>query len=201
MSKDKRQKAVQLLAKGLNQSEVAKKLGVTRQAVSYWWRSSGFKEEVEAAKAKIKQVEEPQVPVSPELPVQPELQSQNGVDFSREKSSYSAANSLRDYYFNRELRLLNNLENVMMPHALEGSVRAAGLLLKLSERRSKLLNLDLPVHSEVEALRTLVGVQLIPEEMAFEILQVFDKFQASLHDVLTDIANKYPSSPTNNTDY
>lgn len=178
MSKDKKQEAVKLLALGLSQSEVAKKLGCTRQAVSYWWRSKGFKEQVEAEQAKI---ESHKCDSDEELP---NSKAQlNPADIFSKTKSYA----LRNLYFTRELNLLNQLEERMLPIALEGSVRAASFLLKLSERRSKLLDLDLQRHQEIEAIKLLAESRLVSEQMAFVLVETLDEFEANLQTKLKNL--------------
>lgn len=188
MSKEKKKEAIELLAKGLNQSEVARKLGVTRQTVSYWFKSEDFKKEVEAAKSKLKVERKNQrtslAPLPESLPI-----PENFNKTSEPIPPFSIyEQTSKKYYFSRELAMLNHLEAILMAQASEGSLRAAGLLIKLSERRSKLLCLDIPIYSEIAAFEKLAKV--LPYEILDGVVSSFEELEQKLESLLMPLSEK-----------
>jgi len=147
LSKAQKSAAIGLLAKGLTQSETARKLGLSRQLISHWLKSPEFQAEVERERKSILVLEEPhQEEKKPELISVEKIQT-----LSEPITSFKSA--LRK----REVDLLEKIELNLLPQLLEGGgVRVASVLLKLSERRSKLLGLDLPSWDILQAFETLV---------------------------------------------
>lgn len=173
MTKDKdkhkrKKRAIQMLASGLNQSEVAKKLNVTRQTISYWWKDENFKSEVN----KLRDEKDETL-----LPDKQDFIPQS-IDDNLDYKVQS-----REYYFKKEIELLNKIENSILPLLKENSIRAATVLLKLSERRSRLLALDVTPIPEHEAILRLIEGDLLPLEIQKQVLPVFENCQSNLKDV------------------
>lgn len=188
VSKEKKKEGIELLAKGLNQSEVARKLGVTRQTVSYWFKSEDFKKEVETAKSKVKAKRENQrtssAPLSKNLP-----NTENFTKTSEVIPSFPIyEQTSKKYYFSKELAMLDHLEEILMSQASEGSLRAAGLLIKLSERRSKLLCLDIPIYSEIAAFEKLSKV--LPYGILDDVVSSFEELEQKLESLLMPLSEK-----------
>ena len=148
MSKAQKSAAIGLLAKGLTQSETARKLGLSRQLISHWLKSPEFQAEVERERKSILVLEEPH-----QEEKKPELISVEKIQTPISEPIPSFKSALRK----REVDLLEKIELNLLPQLLEGGgVRVASVLLKLSERRSKLLGLDLPSWDILQAFETLV---------------------------------------------
>lgn len=170
-----RRKAIELLALGMTQAETARKLKTSRQNISNWAKSEDFKAEVENIKSENSKVNSPQenlpavVKPKPTFPLPP----------------LSSQSSSREFYLQKELGLLDEIQEIMMPHVREGSVRAAGLMIKLSERRSKLLALDIqPIH-EIEAAMRLVESNVIPLEIQKAMLDKFKNCQNGIKEIFS----------------
>ncbi|MEL7246233.1 MAG: helix-turn-helix domain-containing protein [Cyanobacteria bacterium J06573_2] len=187
------QEAVRMLASGLSQSETAKKLSISRQNISNWMKSADFKDEIEKLKEnKIKSQQKQTLTTAKKTPhsslpkPEPQVQPQQKV-------------LSREYYFQKELSLLDEIEELMLPHVKEGSIRAAGLLLKLSERRSKLLALDVQPLTEVEAIMRLVQADVVPIEVQKMMLSHFDHCQESIKKAFSlpyqEVTPESPKSP------
>lgn len=147
MSKTQKSAAIGLLGKGLSQSETARKLGISRQIVNHWLKCPDFQREVEKARIDFLAAQEPQ-----EEQKKPEaiLLEKIPIPISEPITTFKSV--LRQ----REIDLLSKIELNLLPQLLEGSLRAASVLLKLSERRSKLLGLDLPSWEILQAFEILI---------------------------------------------
>ncbi len=148
MSKTQKSAAIALLAKGRSQSETARSLGISRQIVSYWLKCPDFQREVERARIDFLTTQEPQ-----QEQKKPEIISVEKIQTPISEPITTLKSALRK----REIDLLEKIELNLMPQLLEGGgVRVASVLLKLSERRSRLLGLDLPSWDILQAFETLV---------------------------------------------
>lgn len=147
MSKTQKSAAIGLLGKGLSQSETARKLGISRQNVNHWLKCPDFQREVEKARIDFLAAQEPQ-----EEQKKPEaiLLEKIPIPISEPITTFKSV--LRQ----REIDLLSKIELNLLPQLLEGSLRAASVLLKLSERRSKLLGLELASWEILQAFEILV---------------------------------------------
>ena len=151
-----RSKAIRLLATGLSQSEASRKLGISRQKLSLWCKKEAFQQELLDAKKKFLQTQvDTKVddtkfdePVKNHQPQPSPLVQIPDLQQLREK----------------ELSLLEKIEAAMLPQLQEGSVRAAIVLLKLCERRSRLLALDQKNYQILEAAEFLSTENVIPPQ-------------------------------------
>ena len=175
MSKQKRLEAIQLLALGLSQSEVARRIGVSRQAVSVWCKDGEFSEQVELKK---KELSETSPKESPSVLQESAISKSNLVPFPRAPNSYQLS---REAGRQQELHFLEEIQNHLLPLLHEGSIRAAAALLKISDQRSKLLGLyqkNLPL---LEAVSQLLGegVMTVDQAVIVEqgVLQLIDKLE------------------------
>lgn len=175
MSKEKRVAAIELLARGLSQSEVARRIGVTRQAVSVWCKDSDFNEQVELKKKELSETSPKQ---SPPVLQESAISKSNLVPSPRSPNSYQLS---REVGRQQELHLLEEMQNHLLPLLHEGSIRAAAALLKISDQRSKLLGLyqkNLPL---LEAVSQLLheGVMSVDQAVIVEqgVFQLIDKLE------------------------
>ncbi len=175
MSKQKRLEAIQLLALGLSQSEVARRIGVSRQAVSVWCKDVEFNEQVELKK---KELLETSSKETPEASSELVPSKSNLVPFPRSPNSYQLS---REVGRQQELHFLEEIQNHLLPLLHEGSIRAAAALLKISDQRSKLLGLyqkNLPL---LEAVSQLLGegVMTVDQAVIVEqgVMQLIDKLE------------------------
>lgn len=147
MSKTQKSAAIILLSRGLTQAETARKLGISRQIVNHWLKCPDFQLELEKARIDFLAAHEPQ-----EEQKKPEaiLLEKIPIPISEPITTFKSV--LRQ----REIDLLSKIELNLLPQLLEGSLRAASVLLKLSERRSKLLGLDLPSWEILQAFEILI---------------------------------------------
>ncbi|MGF1672160.1 MAG: helix-turn-helix domain-containing protein [Rivularia sp. (in: cyanobacteria)] len=170
-----KEQVIRMLASGLNQSEAAKKLGINRQNISYWMKSQEFRDKIENLRKEKKKSEPIQILSPTEVfTVSPAL-SKPDPQPQPQPQTLS-----RQYYFQKELAFLDEIERKMMPYVCEGSVRAAGLMLKLSERRSKLLALDVERIHEVEAVTRLIESNILPIEIQKAMLENFQQCQNNI---------------------
>lgn len=145
MSKAQKLAAIGLLGRGQSQSETARSLGISRQIISYWLKSPDFRREVERATIDFLTVQQEDK--------KPELISVEKIQIPISEPITSFKSALRK----REIDLLETIQSNLLPQLLEGGgVRVGLALLKLSERRSRLLGLDLPNWDILQAFETLV---------------------------------------------
>jgi transcriptional regulator with XRE-family HTH domain len=147
-----RSKAIRLLAAGLTQSEASRKLGISRQKLSLWCKKEAFQQELLDAKKKLLQT-----PIDTKLdePVINQPQTKPLVQ------KVDSKQQLRE----KELSLLENIESAMLLQLREGSsIRAAMVLLKLIETRSKLLGLNQKNYLVLEAAEFLFTENVIPPQ-------------------------------------
>lgn len=168
-----RSKAIRLLAAGLSQSEASRQIGISRQKLSLWCKKDAFQQELLDAKKKLLQkpldtkVDDTKVdePVKNHQPqTKPLVQKVDSKQQLREK----------------ELSLLENIESAMLLQMREGSVRAAIVLLKLIETRSKLLGLNQKNYLVLEAAEFLFTENVIPP-------QRIEKLRAGLQNLESDL--------------
>ncbi|MBD2527453.1 helix-turn-helix domain-containing protein [Nostoc sp. FACHB-133] len=171
MSRTQKEAAIVLLAKGMTQAETARKLGVSRQNVSYWLKCPDFQAEVERVRKSILALQE----VQPQPP-QPQVTLVETIPIPISEPSKTFKCALRE----RELLLLEKIEMYLMPQLLEGSVRAAGILLKVSERRAKLLGLERKPYELLEAFQVLVEEGCIPVSKMSLVRSGLDELQQKL---------------------
>ncbi|RCJ16876.1 hypothetical protein A6S26_32500 [Nostoc sp. ATCC 43529] len=168
MSEDRKKQAIALLAQGLTQSEVARSLSVTRQAVSLWLKSETFRDEVQKARkdflATQNEHKKPEVTLLEKIPAPCDQTSKTFKSILRE----------------RELKILEQIEMHIMPQLQEGSIRAAGILLKVSERRAKLLGLEKKSYDILEAFETLVNEGCAPLSQMLIVSNGLDQIQQQL---------------------
>lgn len=153
MSKTQKSAAIGLLGKGLSQSETARKLGISRQIVNHWLKCPDFQREVEKARIDFLAAQEPQ-----EEQKKPEaiLLEKIPIPIS-EPITTEPTTTFKSALRKREIDLLETIQSKLLPELLEGGgVRVASVLLKLSERRSRLLGLELPSWDILQAFETLV---------------------------------------------
>lgn len=168
-----RSKAIRLLAAGLSQSETSRKLGISRQKLSLWCKKEAFQQELLDAKKKLLQtpidskVNETKVD-EPVINRQPQT---NGLVRRADSKQ-----QLRE----EELSLLENIESAMLPQLREGSIRAALVLLKVSERRSRLLALDQKNYQVLEAVEFLAAENVIPPQKIEILTAGLQKLESDL---------------------
>lgn len=81
----------------------------------------------------------------------------------------------------RELDLLEKIELNLLPQLLEGGgVRVASVLLKLSERRSRLLGLELPSWDVLQAFQTLVSEECADPRQMVIVADGLDQIKKQL---------------------
>ncbi|MEO0840691.1 MAG: helix-turn-helix domain-containing protein [Cyanobacteria bacterium J06643_5] len=100
------EEAIRMLASGLNQSETAKKLGISRQNISNWMKSADFKVRIEKLKEDKRKYQQKQslttvkkTPHSSLSEPEPQVQPQHKV-------------LSREYYFQKELLLLDEIQEL-----------------------------------------------------------------------------------------
>ncbi len=146
MSQDRKKEAIALLAQGATQAQVARSLSISRQAVSLWLKSETFRDEVEKARKIFLTMQHEQE----------KLELNNLVEKIPIPISEPIA-TFKSVLRQRELDLLEKIELNLLPELLEvGNIRVASILLKLSERRSKLLGLELQNYGVLQAFEVLV---------------------------------------------
>ena len=164
-SDSKRVKAIRLLASGMSQAEVARQIGISRQLLSLWYKKSDFQQEILDAKKEI---------------LKKSVQVKTPVEVVETHHSQKTKNDLKEQLRERELDLLAEIEQAMLPLLREGSVRAAAVLLKLSERRSKLLALDQKVYQLLESVEFLVNENVIHPSRLEILAEGMSQLEASL---------------------
>lgn len=153
MSKTQKSAAIVLLSRGLSQAQTARKLGISRQIVNHWLKSPDFQREVEKARIDFLAAQEPQ-----QEQKKPEaiLLEKIPIPIS-EPITTEPITTFKSTLRKREVDLLETIQSNLLPQLLEGGgVRVAAILLKVSERRSRLLGLDLPNWDILQAFETLV---------------------------------------------
>uniref|UniRef100_A0A0C1RD43 Uncharacterized protein n=1 Tax=Tolypothrix bouteillei VB521301 TaxID=1479485 RepID=A0A0C1RD43_9CYAN len=173
MSKSEREKneikkeASKLLATGASQSDVARKLGISRQLLSYWCKSQEFQQEVVEAKQLLqKRMPKEEPPALKPVPTAPEIHPK-----------ISDRQRMRE----QELLLLNDLQSCLLDQLKEeGSIKSVALLLKLSERRCKLLGLDQKPFEIAEAYQILAEEGVLPASQVNYISERISDFQEDL---------------------
>jgi predicted transcriptional regulator len=151
LSKIQKSAAIGLLGKGLSQSETARKLGISRQIVSHWLKCPDFQREVEKARIDFFAAQEPQEPQQEQKKSEAILLEKISIPITTEPIT-TFKSTLRK----REVDLLETIQSNLLPQLEGGGVRVAAILLKVSERRSRLLGLDLPNWDILQAFETLV---------------------------------------------
>jgi transcriptional regulator with XRE-family HTH domain len=148
LSKTQKSAAIGLLGKGLSQSETARKLGISRQIVSHWLKCPDFQREVEKSRIDFLAAQESQEPEAILLEKIP-------IPISKPITTEPIA-TFKSTLRKREVDLLETIQSNLLPQLEGGGVRVAAILLKVSERRSRLLGLDLPNWDILQAFETLV---------------------------------------------
>jgi len=149
LSKTQKSAAIGLLGQGLSQSETARKLGISRQIVSHWVKCPNFQREVEKSRIDFLAAQESQ-----DNQKKPEAIPITTEPITTDPITTTFKSTLRK----REVDLLELIESNLLPELLQsGSVRVAAVLLKVCERRSRLLGLDLPNWDLLQSLETLVS--------------------------------------------
>lgn len=148
MSKTQKSAAIILLSRGLTQAETARKLGISRQIVNHWLKCPDFQLELEKARIDFLAAHEPQE------------EQNNSEAIFLEKIPIPISEPITTFKSvlrQREIDLLSKIELNLLPQLLEGGgVRVAAILLKVSERRSRLLGLDLPNWDILQAFEILI---------------------------------------------
>lgn len=177
MSKTQKSAAIALLAKGLTQAETARKLGISRQIVSYWLKCPDFQREVERTRIDFLVAQEPQQQ-------QQEVQQQTEVTLVEvEKIQipvFEPGQTFKSAFREKELLFLEEIQRCLMPQLLEGSLRAANALIKISERRSKLYGLDLKPYEILEAFQVLVDEGCAPKSQISIVRNGLNQIQEQL---------------------
>jgi transcriptional regulator with XRE-family HTH domain len=168
-STDKKKEAIALLAQGATQAQVARSLSISRQAVSLWLKSETFRDEVEKARKIFLTMQHEQE----------KLQLNNLVEkvpipISKPGQTFKCA------FREKELLFLEEIQRCLMPQLLEGNLRAANALIKISERRSKLYGLDLKPYEILEALQILVDEGCAPKSQILIVTHGLDQIQERL---------------------
>jgi transcriptional regulator with XRE-family HTH domain len=135
---EKKAEAIEYLARGMNQAECAKKLGITPQRLNYWVKSEVFQRELETKRNEVQELD-------------------LNLELLNDISKLTPMDRLRA----REVNLLDKLEESMLDVALEGSSRAALVVIKISERRSKILGLDRRTPAVLDALNVLLKENIL----------------------------------------
>jgi transcriptional regulator with XRE-family HTH domain len=135
---EKKAEAIEYLARGMNQAECAKKLGITPQRLNYWVKSETFQRELETKRNEVQDLD-------------------LNLELLKDISRLTPMDRLRA----KEVNLLDKLEESMLDVALEGSSRAALVVIKISERRSKILGLDRRTPAVLDALNVLLKENIL----------------------------------------
>ena len=148
MSLSKKQiQCVALLAAGMSQKDVADALDTTARTIQRWQKEQDFMQALQASEAG--QVASQQIS---KVAIQVVSHVWRGRDQLRQK----------------ELSLLETLENKLM-NCLQGNspdFRAIDRLIKVSERRSKLLGLDIRNYPILDAIELLLKEQVVSQKHA-----------------------------------
>ncbi len=168
-SKDKKKQAIALLSQGLTQSEVARSLSISRQAVSLWLKSETFRDEVEKARKIFLTMQHEEEKLEPN-----NLVEKIQIPISKPGQTFKCA------FREKELLFLEEIQRCLMPQLLEGNLRAANALIKISERRSKLYGLDLKPYEILEALQVLVDEGCAPKSQILIVRNGLDQIQQQL---------------------
>lgn len=136
----------------MNQAECAKKLGITPQRLNYWVKSEVFQRKLEAKRNEVQDID-------------------SNLELLNDISRFTPMDRLRA----KEVSLLDRLEESLLDVALEGSSRAALVVIKISERRSKLLGLDRRTPEILDAVNTLMKENILPIKAAEIVHQGINK--------------------------
>jgi hypothetical protein len=170
MLKKQQLQAITLLKSGLNQVETAQHLGITVRTLQRWQLQDDYQKAFNA----VGEVSETQTTAT-----------------SQAISQAAEIVNTRDKYRQHELDLLNNLEiglNAMLenePHNL----RAYDRLIKISERRAKLLGLDIRNYALMEAVEMLTAEGIVTDNHAAIIRDGIENIRQGL------VINGYRHSP------
>ena len=158
----KKLKAAMMLSQGMKQSEVAQELGIAVRTLQRWQKEPDFKKsKSDVALSVVTTIKET---------------SENIVQSCQPIFSYQDKIRLISEEYER-LQIATNV--CMNKLEQDNDLRACTILVKLSERKSKLLNLDIPPNDVSDALMTLSALGVLPDK-------VFDK----VDDAITEMTDK-----------
>gem|GEM_PF-5136151 len=148
--KNRQESVKNFLARGYSRSEAAREGGVSRQTVANWLKDEKFVEslrleEQEIAREALKQ----------------RFSLEEESEDNRRKVEALESNLSPEFLREKELQTLNRLETYAEKQAIEGNLKAIGIILRISERRSKLLGIDRQIAPIFKAIGTLLREQLL----------------------------------------
>lgn len=159
-------KCVDLLSRGFSNSEAAGELNVSIRSIQRWLHNSEFLTELENVREGL-------------TPEQIEATSPKEVEIKPVFVPQSWAN--RDALRHREVTLLNELEDKLQEKLNEEfSLRIVDRLLKLYERRARLLGLDIRNYGILNSLEELAVEGILSQRHAQIIYESVSEIQEKL---------------------
>ena len=162
----KKIKAAVLIAAGLSQAKVAEELGISTRTLQRWMKEAGFdtlKNDVasEVVNTTIKATAEHL------------SEGSNPVFSYKEKKNLIL----------KECEYLDLALAAVLPMITEGNLRAIDSLIRISERRCKLLALDQPRVEVMDAIATLARYGIATDSQANSVHQVLDEADFKLSQI------------------
>lgn len=159
----KKIKAAVLLSSGFSQAKVAQELGISKRTLQRWQREPSFKTLTNSVASEV---------TNTTIKTTSEYLSEG----SKPLFSYEYRKTL----ILKECEYLDIALNAVLPRIQEdGDLRAIDRLLKISERRCKLLALDMPQFDVIGAVTVLTEAGVIKESQS-----------ESVHVILDEMTNK-----------
>lgn len=162
----KKIKAAVMLSGGCPQIKVAKELGVTPRTLQRWQKEPGFNDLKNDVACEI---------LNTTMKATAEYLSQD----VKPLFSYQEKKNL----ILKECAHLDIALAVVLPMVQEGDLRAIDSLIRISERRCKLLALDQPRSNIVDAIAVLAQHGIIKEVQAVSAHQIFDEVDFKLSQI------------------
>jgi transcriptional regulator with XRE-family HTH domain len=156
----KQLECVVMLSDGMRQAEVADALGITSRTVQRWQLLPEFSQALKAAEA-----------------------GQKASQVKVITATHAAKDTLnrREEMRSRELELLDNLQAFLLEDLQENkNHRSIDRLIKISERRSKLLGLDIRNYPVLEALELLLSERIATTQHAQIVLRNLEHLESEL---------------------
>lgn len=158
-------KSIKLLLSGMPQNEVAQRLGVTPRTLQRWAKNPEYKAGLGDSATQATEA------------IHTELEVVEEFDFFAERKALRKA----------ECELLNIAQNAIMKEVKAGNLRAIAILLKISERRSRLLALDVANYPFLNALEILIEDKIASPEQAAVVSEgirgMWEKLRAARADL------------------
>jgi transcriptional regulator with XRE-family HTH domain len=159
----KKIQAAMLLAGGSTQEAVATELNISVRTLQRWLKDDDFNKLIndvlhEVADTTVK------------------MTSENLVKDANRVFSYAQKQNL----ILQEIAHLDLALSCVLPMVESGSLRAVETLLKISERRCKLLALDQPRNNIIDAMNVLAQFGVIKSSQVTSVNQIFDNVDVQL---------------------